>query len=120
MGSESMTKGWKLESARHSLAAKKIKTGRKAKQKTNKNDDTHYTKVFENLDYLKREGKALGFKILSVGGVVGLFPKESYVKQYGEGDYNKASADLAEWYGLFGVIDKKGRVLMRVRKEGCD
>jgi hypothetical protein len=27
-----MTKGWRLESARHSLAAKKIKTGKKAKQ----------------------------------------------------------------------------------------
>ncbi len=43
-GEIKMTKGWKSESARHALAAKKIKTGRKRKIRTTKKTRKTHTK----------------------------------------------------------------------------
>jgi len=59
-----MAKGWKRESARHSLARKGIKTGKKKtkqwtladeKKQISKLKDTHLLTQFENQDYIQFE-----------------------------------------------------------------
>jgi len=79
--------------------------------------DVNMEKKFDSIKKLKRDGKLFHFKVSTLKNMVMLQPHQAYVKEYGNGDHNKACEDLSKWYGLFGTINDDGSITMQVRDE---
>lgn len=69
-----------------------------------------------NLEELKLSAKEHNIKLSVNKPVVILKPSKKYIKEYGDGDEQKAIDDLARWYGLIGCIEGDS-VIMQVKEE---
>lgn len=84
---------------------------------------------YKSYEQLKKEIKGLGItarrkkikvKNSNLKSVIILSPTKKYIKNYGEGDEQKAIDDLSKWYGLIGTGYKDGHIIMNVKPENND